>query len=65
SSLEGASMLLKDPSRMDEINLIQKTITYMELNVNMDFMNRFSAAKFIPHTHAALFPSVRFWKDEG
>lgn len=65
SSLEGASMLLTDPSRMDEINSIQKNITYMELNVNMDFMNRFSAAKFVPHTHTGLFPSVSVWKAEG
>jgi len=62
SSLEGASMLLKDPTKMDEIGMIQKNITYMELNVNMDFMNRFSAAKFIPHTHTGLFPSVRQWE---
>jgi len=30
----------------------------MELNVNQAFMNRFSAAKFLPHTNPGLFPSV-------
>ena len=33
-------------------------ITYLELNVNQDFMNRFSAAKFLPHTDRSRFPSV-------
>ena len=38
---------------------IARTITYLEMNVNQDFMNRFSAARFLPHTDPALFPSVR------
>jgi hypothetical protein len=29
------------------------------MNVNQDFMNRFSAARFIPHTDLSLFPSVK------
>ncbi|MFH2066001.1 MAG: ASKHA domain-containing protein [Pseudomonadota bacterium] len=59
SSLGGASMLLSDRSAMDEILKIKDRITYMELNVNQDFMNRFSAAKFFPHTDPSLFPSVK------
>ncbi|MBU1398914.1 MAG: DUF4445 domain-containing protein, partial [Proteobacteria bacterium] len=58
SSLEGASMLLKNSGLIDEIDAIRKSITYIELNVNQDFMNRFSAARFIPHTNLSLFPSV-------
>jgi len=57
SSLEGASMILKDCRLMDEIDAIRNSITYIELNVNQDFMNRFSAARFIPHTDLSLFPS--------
>jgi len=30
----------------------------MELNVNQEFMNRFSAAKFLPHTDTSRFSSV-------
>ncbi|MBU1056224.1 MAG: DUF4445 domain-containing protein [Proteobacteria bacterium] len=60
SSLEGASMILTDCSLMDEIDIIRSSITYVELNVNQDFMNRFSAAKFLPHTNLSLFPSVKF-----
>jgi uncharacterized 2Fe-2S/4Fe-4S cluster protein (DUF4445 family) len=58
SSLEGASMLLKNHGLIDEIDAIRDSITYIELNVNQDFMNRFSAARFIPHTNLWLFPSV-------
>ena len=59
SSLEGASMILKDSSLMDEIDAIRNSITYIELNVNQEFMNRFSAARFLPHTNLSLFPSVK------
>jgi len=59
SSLEGASMILKDCRLMDEIDAIRNSITYIELNVNQDFMNRFSAARFLPHTNLSLFPSVK------
>ncbi len=60
SSLGGASLLLKQRGAMDEIEAIRDRITYLELNVNQEFMNRFSAAKFIPHTDPSLFPSVHF-----
>jgi uncharacterized 2Fe-2S/4Fe-4S cluster protein (DUF4445 family) len=58
SSLNGAALILTSADSMAEVDRIRDRITYLELNVNQDFMNRFSAAKFIPHTSAALFPSV-------
>lgn len=58
TSLTGAAMALTHRSALEEIDGIRDAITYMELNVNQDFMNRFSAAKFIPHTHKEWFPSV-------
>jgi uncharacterized 2Fe-2S/4Fe-4S cluster protein (DUF4445 family) len=57
SSLAGATKVLTGNAEMAEIDVIRNRITYMELNVNQDFMNRFSAAKFIPHTDKTLFPS--------
>jgi uncharacterized 2Fe-2S/4Fe-4S cluster protein (DUF4445 family) len=60
SSLEGASLALTNSSCIDEITEIRDRITYVELNVNHDFMNRFSAAKFFPHTDPSLFPSVQY-----
>ena len=58
SSLEGASMMLTGRGDLAKVDRIRDRITYLELNVNQAFMNRFSAAKFIPHTNRDLFPSV-------
>lgn len=59
SSLEGATLSLVSSGAMTEIFSIRDRITYMELNVNQDFMNRFSAAKFLPHTDPSRFLSVK------
>jgi uncharacterized 2Fe-2S/4Fe-4S cluster protein (DUF4445 family) len=58
SSLGGATKVLSDRTAVEALDTIRDKITYLELNVNQDFMNRFSAAKFIPHTHKRRFPSV-------
>ena len=57
TSLGGAVRVLTERDAMDQIENIREKITYLELNVNQDFMNRFSAAKFIPHTDKSKFPS--------
>ncbi|NNF98792.1 MAG: DUF4445 domain-containing protein [Desulfobacteraceae bacterium] len=59
SSLEGATLALSSRSALDTIDSIRDGITYLELNVNQDFMNRFSAARFLPHTDRSRFPSVK------
>ncbi len=59
TSLEGANMALLSARAKDDIFRIRDQITYLELNVNQEFMNLFSAAKFIPHTDGSLFPSVK------
>ena len=56
-------MALLNKEKRDESYRIRDQITYLELNVNQEFMNLFSAAKFIPHTDRSLFPSVRRWAD--
>ncbi len=61
SSLEGAAMALMTDECLEEIDKIRNRITYIELNVNQELMNRFSAAKFLPHTDPFLFPSVKVW----
>jgi uncharacterized 2Fe-2S/4Fe-4S cluster protein (DUF4445 family) len=63
SSLQGAAQVLTTCDSLDEIDRIRDKITYLELNVNQEFMNRFSAAKFLPHTNRALFPSVRVFAE--
>ncbi len=59
SSLGGATLALLSSECMEEINKIRDRITYLELNVNQEFMNKFSAAKFLPHTNTSLFSSVK------
>lgn len=59
SSLEGAAKLLMNPDSFEEIEAIRQSITYIELNVNQEFMNIFSGAKFYPHTDISRFPSVQ------
>lgn len=58
SSLGGATLALLDRNQWQAVDRIRDSITYLELNVNQDFMNRFSAAKFLPHTDPSRFPSV-------
>lgn len=58
SSLGGASLMLTDTRVFDRVMAIRETITYIELNVNQEFMNMFSGAKFYPHTDRSRFPSV-------
>jgi len=64
SSLEGAALFLHSLEAVGIIEAIQRKITYLELNVNHEFMTRFSAAKFFPHTDPSLFPSVAKWMKE-
>ncbi|MBN2418331.1 MAG: ATP-binding protein, partial [Deltaproteobacteria bacterium] len=59
TSIEGVTMALLSSENLKEIYKIRDMVTYIELNVNQEFMNNFSAAKFIPHTDRSLFPSVR------
>jgi uncharacterized 2Fe-2S/4Fe-4S cluster protein (DUF4445 family) len=58
SSLAGAEQVLQDDEARARCRQITQKITYLELNVNQEFMLRFSGAKFIPHTNRHLFPSV-------
>ncbi len=58
SSLGGAKVLLQTPDAFDRLLHIRQSITYIELNVNQEFMNMFSGAKFYPHTDRSRFPSL-------
>lgn len=64
SSLAGAVKVLVDEDARRACMKIMQTITYLELNVNQEFMIRFSGSKFIPHTDPSLFPSVPFFNSE-
>ncbi len=58
SSLAGCKELLLNPGARDQVETVTDRLTYLELNVNQELMNRFSAARFIPHTDHTRFPSV-------
>lgn len=58
SSLKGAVLTLLSGKARAEVLDVWQRLTYLEMNVNQELMNRFSAARFIPHTHRELFPSV-------
>ncbi|MFH1217154.1 MAG: ASKHA domain-containing protein [Pseudomonadota bacterium] len=58
SSLAGAELVLLDRKSRERCRSVMAKITYLELNVNQEFMIRFSGSRFIPHTDTALFPSV-------
>ncbi len=58
SSLAGCRMLLLQPEIREQVEAVSDRLTYLELNVNQALMNRFSAARFIPHTDHTRFPSV-------
>ncbi len=58
SSLQGAEQILLDETVRERAREVSNKITYIELNVNQEFMIRFSGSRFIPHTDPNLFPSV-------
>jgi uncharacterized 2Fe-2S/4Fe-4S cluster protein (DUF4445 family) len=65
SSLRGAELVLLDHKAFEQSLEIARKITYIELNVNQEFMIRFSGSRFIPHTDPGLFPSVPSFRDRS
>jgi uncharacterized 2Fe-2S/4Fe-4S cluster protein (DUF4445 family) len=54
----GACLCLLSNDKRRELEEISRFITYLELNVDGDFMNLMNAAMFLPHTDISKFPSV-------
>lgn len=54
----GAAMTLLDRRLLGDMEEVRQRITYVELNVNLELMNEFRGATFLPHTDPKLFPSV-------
>jgi len=65
SSLKGAELILLSEENRLRSGRIRRVVTYLELNVNQEFMIRFSGARFIPHTEPSLFPSVPVLPEEA
>ena len=65
SAGDGAVMVLLDRTLLREVHEVAGRITYVELNVDQEFMNEFRGALFLPHTDSRLFPSVSTPSPEG
>ncbi len=59
SAGKGAVMALLDRCLPTVVEDVLNRITYVELNANMELMQAFRGALFLPHTDPRLFPSVK------
>ena len=59
SSLHGACLTLLSGRNRELVKSISEKMTYVELNVDPDYMNEYTASLFLPHTDMELFPSVK------
>jgi len=57
-SLLGARLTSFSRDLLDDARRVANMMTNFELSENVDFMNNFIAALFLPHTNTAEFPSV-------
>jgi len=58
ASLAGARMALLDQGQRENLTAIAERMTYLELITEAQFMDRYVASLFLPHTHTELFSSV-------
>ena len=59
TSLDGARILLLDRSRLKEVRDLADNIYCVQFASIPDFLIRMQAAKFIPHTDMARYPSIQ------
>jgi uncharacterized 2Fe-2S/4Fe-4S cluster protein (DUF4445 family) len=59
SSLNGAKVGILSREAFSELEHIAQKMTYIDLSSNLQFMEEYSSALFLPHTNLELFPSVR------
>ena len=57
-SLLGARLISFSTDILDDARRVATMMTNYELSENVDFMNNYIAALFLPHTNASEFPSV-------
>jgi uncharacterized 2Fe-2S/4Fe-4S cluster protein (DUF4445 family) len=59
TSLAGACMCLRSEPAWEEAHEVARSMTCIPLDEHTDYMERFMAATFLPHTDSSLFPSTR------
>jgi len=57
-SLLGARLTSFSTDLLDDARRVAQMMTNLELSENVDFMNNYVAALFLPHTNAKEFPTV-------
>ena len=60
SSLSGAYTMLQSAEAEAKVEEVAHNMTYLELSNEPTYMDEFVACCFLPHTDAALFPSLQF-----
>jgi uncharacterized 2Fe-2S/4Fe-4S cluster protein (DUF4445 family) len=58
TAIAGAKLALTSESALERIEQIARKMTYIDLMMNLQFMDEFVKANFIPHTNLSEFPSV-------
>jgi uncharacterized 2Fe-2S/4Fe-4S cluster protein (DUF4445 family) len=58
TSLLGAHLILLSEKNREQVNELEKMMTYLELNIEPAYFNEYTGALFLPHTKKELFPSV-------
>ncbi|MCL2615643.1 MAG: ASKHA domain-containing protein [Dehalococcoidia bacterium] len=58
-ALLGARLIAFSNDVRNQSSIVASMMTSLELSENTDFMSSYTAAMFLPHTEAALFPSVK------
>ncbi|MBU0990956.1 MAG: ATP-binding protein [Proteobacteria bacterium] len=59
SSIAGAYMALLSDKYRSEALMISNSMTYIDFSSNSRFMDEFTSALFLPHTHIESFPNVK------
>ena len=58
-AITGANIALVNRKRRKELDGLARKITYIELNADPSFMDRYTSSCFLPHTDLSLFPRVQ------
>jgi len=59
TSLLGATLILLNGKNRAWVEDIAEDMTYLELNTESNYMNEYTGALFLPHTHLEYFPSFK------
>ena len=58
TSLQGAQLILLSEQYREQVNTLEKMMTYLELNTEPGYFDEYTGALFLPHTKKELFSSV-------